>query len=217
MDLVKTGESSKSTAVVPEKKKKQIPRVAFYVLGAAGAVSIGLTVLVIPFIRQAAKLSNPTQFLSHAHTYKAAAPRALARSPELEDLHVRWSRFNEREERLLYGSPSDEGTRKEESLSALTGFKALGIATALVLGSAGLGIFGIWRVMGMREFTDRMKGVLETSMPGLIDGVNKPDVEDPNQSALAISEPFVEADGDSINEQAVDRWVERLESADKKV
>ncbi|WWC71797.1 uncharacterized protein I206_105756 [Kwoniella pini CBS 10737] len=49
----------------PDSKKKKIPIVAVYVAGAAFAITTGLTVLIIPYVRQAAKLQNRIQFLSH--------------------------------------------------------------------------------------------------------------------------------------------------------
>ncbi|WVQ84896.1 hypothetical protein IAT38_007059 [Cryptococcus sp. DSM 104549] len=46
---------SSSDPVLPLEKKKKIPKVAFYVAGSALALSLGLTVLVIPFMRQAVR------------------------------------------------------------------------------------------------------------------------------------------------------------------
>ncbi|WVO12429.1 hypothetical protein L204_100028 [Cryptococcus depauperatus] len=50
-----------------EKPKKKLPKVAYYVGGSAMALTLGLTALVVPFIRQAAKSMNRPEFLSNHH------------------------------------------------------------------------------------------------------------------------------------------------------
>ncbi|WVR00375.1 hypothetical protein IAU59_007518 [Kwoniella sp. CBS 9459] len=62
-----------------EGKKKKIPKVAVYVAGAAFAITTGLTILVIPYVRQAAKLSNPTQFMSHRSLAQLSARTQVPR------------------------------------------------------------------------------------------------------------------------------------------
>ncbi|OCF32234.1 hypothetical protein I316_06148 [Kwoniella heveanensis BCC8398] len=62
-------------------KKKKIPKVALYVAGAAFAITTGLTILVIPYVRQAAKLSNPTQFMSHRSLAQLSARTQIPRPP----------------------------------------------------------------------------------------------------------------------------------------
>ncbi|WVF73207.1 hypothetical protein IAT40_008026 [Kwoniella sp. CBS 6097] len=62
-------------------KKKKIPKVAVYVAGAAFAITTGLTILVIPYVRQAAKLSNPTQFMSHRTLAQLNAKMQIPRPP----------------------------------------------------------------------------------------------------------------------------------------
>ncbi|RSH86121.1 uncharacterized protein EHS24_004347 [Apiotrichum porosum] len=49
------------------KEYKPSPKVAVVVAGAAFALTTGLTLMVFPFVRQAAKMSQRTEFMSHAH------------------------------------------------------------------------------------------------------------------------------------------------------
>ncbi|AAW44895.2 hypothetical protein CNH00080 [Cryptococcus deneoformans JEC21] len=58
----------------PEKRRK-IPKVAFYVAGSAFALTIGMTAMVIPFVRQAAKTMNGPQFMSHRNLEHLASRR----------------------------------------------------------------------------------------------------------------------------------------------
>jgi hypothetical protein len=69
-----------------------------------------------------------------------AAPVDPARSRE----------FNDAEEDYHYGRPEfDEGGAPVGHVSPWLGFQALGIATAVVVGSAGLGIFGAAKYLGV--------------------------------------------------------------------
>lgn len=137
-------------------------------------MTIGLTVLVIPYVRQAAKMQAPPQFLSH--TNKARPPRLPSRLPastpaalpsgsapasteapskpvaEEDPALVAARSFNDREEALLYGpTATDEHGEPVEPVSPWLGFQALGIATALVGLSAGLGIFGAAKYLGVNS------------------------------------------------------------------
>ncbi|WWD19446.1 hypothetical protein CI109_103906 [Kwoniella shandongensis] len=217
------------------KPKKKIPKVAVYVAGAAFAVTTGLTLLVLPFVKQAAKMQNPTQFMSHRNmavlnsrsrlseaattttdpSSPLAGPSRIASSAANDQLSrgsmpapivspelLRDRNFNDREERSLYGatlSPNAEGDDHGPT-SALLGFKALGIATAMVFGSAGLGALIVAKVMGvedMSEFTSRMRENLQSSMPSLISSVHKP-----GRST------------DGFDGQAIEQWVAKIEADD---
>ncbi|KAK8853039.1 hypothetical protein IAR55_003740 [Kwoniella newhampshirensis] len=232
-------------------RKKKIPKVAVYVAGAAFAVTTGLTLLVLPYVRQAAKMQNPTQFMSHrnlailssrkrmpkagpstvpslpasssnmAQTAAGPAVHALSTVDEVRSrsgsskIHanvldvasistdlLRDRSFNDREERSLYGvTPSSESDGEDHGpTSALLGFKALGIATALVFGSAGLGALIVAKMMGvgdMSEFTSRMRENLQSSMPSLISSVNKPG-----------------RSSDGFDGQAIEQWVAKIEADD---
>lgn len=62
--------------------------------------------------------------------------------------------FNDREEKELYGAPLQEG--EEQPIGGLMGLQALGIATAVVFGTAGLGAWAVGKMMGVRD----VRGVL---------------------------------------------------------
>jgi hypothetical protein len=63
---------------------------------------------------------------------------------------VRSSRgFNDREEKELYGAPLQEG--EEQPIGGLMGIQALGIATAVVFGTAGLGAWVVGKMMGVGD------------------------------------------------------------------
>ncbi|WWC91506.1 uncharacterized protein L201_006452 [Kwoniella dendrophila CBS 6074] len=237
-----------------EGKKKKIPKVAVYVAGAAFAITTGLTILVIPYVRQAAKMMNTTQFLSHQSqalldarmkmskkvtasssittttTSTTSLPinavasssnaTTLQPSPSLASISaipntpptdeeidpvVKAARdFNAREEKSLYGSSlafeqGEEGG--SGPASGLLGFYALGIATALVWGTAGLGALITAKIMGvkdMEEFSTKMRETLNLSMPTLIQSVNQP--------GRSI---------DGFDGEAIDQWVAKLEKDDE--
>ncbi|WWC64349.1 uncharacterized protein I303_106959 [Kwoniella dejecticola CBS 10117] len=235
----------------PDGKRKKIPKVAVYVAGAAFAITTGLTVLIIPYVRQAAKLTNRTQFLSHRSQAlldarlkipRAALPAAsgtssssnpvpssssssashcpatlsttslsssalntLSPHPEAQDPILLGSRsFNNAEEKALYGAsltPEEGEEGSHEPVSGLLGFQALGIATALVFGSAGLGAFIVAKLMGvkdMTEFSSKMRESLFLSMPSLVSSVNQP-----GRSV------------DGFDGQAIEEWVAQLEKDDE--
>ncbi|WVQ67238.1 uncharacterized protein L199_005433 [Kwoniella botswanensis] len=224
----------------PKGKKKKIPKVAGYVAGAAFAITTGLTLLVIPYVRQAAKQVNATQFLSHqsqailnsrTRIPRIALPAATnaveSNSPSssssssthltassssstiptipLDPSLIAARSFNAREEISLYGSSltpmeGEEGF-SNEPVSGLLGFQALGIATALVFGSAGLGALIVAKLMGvkdMTEFSTKMRETLNLSMPTLVESVNQP--------GRSI---------DGFDGEAIDQWVATLEKQDE--
>lgn len=181
------------------------------------AVTTGLTLLVLPFVKQAAKMNNHVQFLSHRNLARpiakplSAMPQAAAAtattgapthtpsiptipsgsihsdpdgraSPVPADLSssqlaslasigskrpspiagvatttttrdspvlaaIRDKKFNDDEERSLYGALEGE----HEYVSPWLGAQALGLATALVVGSAALGMWGVAKVMGVQS------------------------------------------------------------------
>lgn len=59
----------------------------------------------------------------------------------------REKKFNDDEERSLYGALEGE----HEYVSPWLGAQALGLATALVMGSAALGMWGVAKVMGVKN------------------------------------------------------------------
>jgi hypothetical protein len=228
MNMDKQGESSSQT-LEPERKKKQLPKVAYYVAGAAVCspdpsrrakailickgyfatvclllhvlipdqlgLTVGMTLAILPYVRQAQRAANAPQFLNNRNYTK---PLRMARSPKPVDLDpvtetqgdhiavgssraqqplalesstlqsaekpmlaantpivnsrmeemyapelIRSLQFNSAEEDLLYGTAPEEGDDRGEPLSPLFGVQALGIATAIVFTTAGVGILTI--------------------------------------------------------------------------
>ncbi|KIR56841.1 hypothetical protein I315_01030 [Cryptococcus gattii Ru294] len=116
--------------------------------------------------------------------------------------------FNAREEKALYGSSlmplsSDtaskgegdgEGDRME---GALLGAKALVVATTLVMGFTGFGMWVAGKAVGAEnpaDFAVKMRQQLILSMPALVTSVNKP-----GRST------------DGFDGEAIDKWVNELE------
>lgn len=206
----------------PEKRRK-VPKVAFYVAGSAFALTIGLTAMVIPYVRQAAKTMNGPQFMSHRNlehlasrrfpssssspfpssstsppsqvrdspppvppssALKSAIPAysSASISAEIpiseEDIKhlgggsestliqaeesaetIKSRLFNAREEKALYGSslmPLSSNTASngkgegggDRMEGALLGAKALMLATTLVVGFTGLGMWAVGKAVG---------------------------------------------------------------------
>ncbi|CAD6572612.1 MAG: hypothetical protein TREMPRED_000583 [Tremellales sp. Tagirdzhanova-0007] len=91
--------------------------------------------------------------------------------------------FNSREERALYGfsrSDADQSTEHAvpvEEQDPLMGFKALGIATALVLSCAGLGVFAVFSILGVNDiegFNRKMREGVVERMPVLNGSLHGP-------------------------------------------
>ncbi|KAL7418604.1 hypothetical protein Q5752_007062 [Cryptotrichosporon argae] len=231
------------------KARPRIPKVALYVSGAAFALTVGLTALVLPLVRQAAKYQQPPQFIAWKHRARPlrtprpttpAASRAHAtvssrvlppaagsssssvRSqphpssalpaasalPALPDAEATWRAraFNDREEDRLYGRPlNGEGAGDDATpVSPWLGFQALGIATAGVLGAAGLGAWAVSWALGVGDmdgFNARVRALLADGMPALVDGVHACDRAD-----------GTEARGD-IDDDAVEAWVAMTDRA----
>ncbi|KIR59430.1 hypothetical protein I314_04955 [Cryptococcus bacillisporus CA1873] len=116
--------------------------------------------------------------------------------------------FNAREEKALYGlslmpltsdaaskgEGEGEGDRME---GALLGAKALVIATTLVMGFTGLGMWAVGKAVGAEDpadFAIKMRQQLILSMPSLVTSVNKP-----GRST------------DGFDGEAIDKWVNELE------
>ncbi|ODO10329.1 hypothetical protein I350_02558 [Cryptococcus amylolentus CBS 6273] len=258
--------------IVPgtEKKKRQIPKVAFYVAGSAFVMTIGLTAMVIPYVRQAARSINRPEFMSNRHMpilasrkypsplvpplasdavssltsasaplggkAKASAlpayshPTFAAEMPISEEDILREEAaksrlFNAREERALFGGSlmlqkkdgsalgegeeegeggeGGEGGKEGDNMEgALLGAKAFGIATGIVFGCAGLGMWIVGKAVGAEDpedFAVKMRQQLMTSMPALVTSVNKP-----GRSV------------DGLDGQAIEEWVEGLEREDER-
>ncbi|RXK39465.1 hypothetical protein M231_03298 [Tremella mesenterica] len=232
--------------------KKKIPKVAFYVLGAAFTLSAGLTILIFPYIRQAARLSreaslqatsHPTTRISssilHPNSIHPLSPTNMSTTPlesnmsigkdtgssasllntivQSEQSRLMTSDLQNESRLLLHGAggSQDEAKRRgegssegmktiadglknssaeqkagrgedsggeEDAMGALEGFKALGIATGVVFGTAALGIWVTSYILGvndMSSFSRRMRETLETNMPFLVDRVHSvPDSKD---------------------------------------
>ncbi|WVQ72958.1 hypothetical protein IAR50_002520 [Cryptococcus sp. DSM 104548] len=238
---------------VPEKKKRQIPKVAFYVAGSAFVMTIGLTAMVIPYVRQAAKSMNRPEFMSNrnlpilnSRQFPSISPSPISSSgsapgkasalpayshptfaaempvSEEEVLREEVARsrlFNAREEKALFGSSlmtmkedggaagkgqgDGEGEKEGDNMEgALLGAKAFGIATAIVFGCAGLGMWIVGKAVGAEDpedFAVKMRQQLIASMPALVTSVNKP-----GRSV------------DGFDGQAIEEWVEGLEKEDER-
>lgn len=143
------------------------------------------------------------QFLSNRHIKRKDLHSTLAQS-ETQLETARAKGFNDREERSLYGSLEGEG----EQVSPWLGAQALGIATAVVFGSAGLGAWIVAKLLGvkdvsqvmtlliqMNEFSSKMREQLEVRMPGLSGALRAPE------------------SGDQVEERAgVEEWVRRFQA-----
>lgn len=178
---------------------KKIPKVAVYVAGAAVssqtrrsitnphsahwrrysstpdqqfAVTTGLTLLVLPFVRQAARMNSAPTFLSNRNmlrtppspsaplagpaeiTHKAATGTTGPTGPtvdtvdSIETVSHADKAFNDTEEISLYGAL--EGNH-HDPVSPWLGAQALGVATLLVFGSAGLGAWGVAKALGVES------------------------------------------------------------------
>ncbi|TYJ51481.1 hypothetical protein B9479_007944 [Cryptococcus floricola] len=264
-----------------EKKKRQIPKVAFYVAGSAFVMTIGLTAMVIPYVRQAARSINRPEFMSNRHMPVLASRRypsallppsgsALASGAEsssgplgvggekgkgkgegkasalpayshptfaaempiseediLREEAAKSRLFNAREEISLFGGSlmlqkkdgtvlgegEEEGEGGEggeggkegdnmEGEGALLGAKAFGIATGIVFGCAGLGMWIVGKAVGAEDpedFAVKMRQQLVTSMPALVTSVNRP-----GRSV------------DGFDGEGIEEWVEGLEREDER-
>lgn len=127
---------------------KKLPRVALYVAGATFAITAGLTLLVLPYVRQAARMTAAPQFLSNRHLLRKDASSLGPSQRETTDhATLRAKGFNDREERSLYGSLEGE----HDPVSPWLGAQALAVATAVVFGSAGLGAWAVAKMLGVKN------------------------------------------------------------------
>lgn len=135
--------------------------------------------MVIPYVRQVGKTVNGPQFMSHRNLEHLASrrfPSPLSQSSMGEGSQsgagsvetnvspetIKSRLFNAREEKALYGSSlmpltSDaasegrgegQGDRME---GALVGAKALVVATTLVMGFTGLGMWAVGKAVGAED------------------------------------------------------------------
>lgn len=84
-----------------------------------------------------------------ADTLPTDRDQAVDIHPDLKTARL----FNAREEKKLYGAPlrSEAEESTTEQASPLLGFYALGIATAIVGGSAAIGVWVVARLMGVKH------------------------------------------------------------------
>jgi hypothetical protein len=151
----------------------------------------------LPYARQAAKLARPPpEFRNNAHLL-------LRRPKTIEGINGNTSTSAS----TLAGhdsiAPSPETSPHEhdfeeergEPVSGFLAFKALGIATAVVFGSAGLGALLVAKLLGVNDvrpsfstlesgltiqmegFASKMREGLDTTMPGLTSGMKKHGIE----------------------------------------
>ncbi|CAK9784421.1 hypothetical protein CC85DRAFT_327567 [Cutaneotrichosporon oleaginosum] len=186
------------------------PKVAVVVAGAALAVTVGLTILVIPYVRQAAKIQAAE---AAEHALKASARATRAEAGEVEAPLT----FREKLDALKNAKTEemeDEGSEAEpaepvEPVSPWLGFQALGIATAIVGASAGLGVWGAAKLLGvnsMEEFAARMRGSLEETYPELIQQVRREGDEAP------VDAPDLLTRHGEFNEPKFDDWIRGIEA-----
>ncbi|GMK59456.1 hypothetical protein CspeluHIS016_0800620 [Cutaneotrichosporon spelunceum] len=204
---------------VPPPPHRPNPKVAVVVAGAALAVTIGLTILVIPYARQAAKMQAAE---TAEHALKQAAksvegPEApLTFREKLAALKNATATAGQGEvdRGVELGEQDrdqdqDQDQEQGEPVSAWLGFQALGIATAIVGVSAGLGVWGAAKWLGvnsMEEFAAKMRGSLEETYPELIQQVRREGDEAP------IDAPNLWTRHGELNEPKFDDWIRGLEA-----
>jgi hypothetical protein len=91
-------------------------------------------------------MTSAPQFLSNRYIARKDL-HALPAQSEMPAAAARAKRFNDKEERELYGSLEGE----MEQVSPWLGAQALGIATAVVFGSAGLGSWVVAKLLGVKD------------------------------------------------------------------
>jgi hypothetical protein len=91
-------------------------------------------------------MTSAPQFLSNRYIARKDL-HALPAQSELPAAAARAKVFNDREERSLYGALEGE----VEQVSPWLGAQALGIATAVVFGSAGLGAWVVAKILGVKD------------------------------------------------------------------
>lgn len=156
------------------------------------AITTGLTLLILPYARQAARMNRiPPEFRSNRHL-------AIKRHRP-DSAHPPVSSATSAEQSIGPDIGEGEGNFRDtdgpgEPMGGLMAFKAFGIATAVVLGSAGLGAWGVAKFLGvkdvslslfpsftnlaadnvkMEEFSLKMREKMEIGMPGLTTGMRK--------------------------------------------
>jgi len=154
-------------------------------------------------------LGTPVEEIEH----ELDEPRAAPVDPRLS------REFNDAEEDYHYGKPEyDEGGAPVQHVSPWLGFQALGIATAIVLGSAGLGVWGAAKYLGvssvsqmhtyyadkvqMEEFAQKMRGSLESTAPELVENVRR-ESDEPAPDAPDL----LDKHGIDIDDNKLRSWV----------
>ncbi|TYJ51483.1 hypothetical protein B9479_007946 [Cryptococcus floricola] len=100
------------------------------------------------------------------------------------------------------GGEGGRGKEGDNVEGALLGAKAFGIATGIVFGCAGLGMWIVGKAVGAEDpedFAVKMRQQLVTSMPKLVGSVNRP-----GRSV------------DGFDGEAIEEWVEGLEREDER-
>lgn len=104
--------------------------------------------MILPYARQAAKLARPPpEFRSNKHLLLKRPLRQNV-STSLSTLSSGSTR-NSSEMPLVEDTMEPEPEDRGEPMSGFMAFKALGIATAVVFGSAGLGAFVVAKLLGV--------------------------------------------------------------------
>jgi hypothetical protein len=119
----------------------------------------------IPIPPHAARSSLPDA--AEARSTSIPAEHSIASPPRIpEGGHPQSldKAFNDAEERALYGTLESE--QPADPISPWFGAQALGIATALVLGSAGLGAWGMAKVMGVESVRFGARGARHRETSG---------------------------------------------------
>lgn len=113
------------------------------------AITTGLTLLILPYARQAARMNRtPTEFRSNRHLLTARpSPTRVA-----SDVN----RIPSEGADSTSETSSEANQPRGEPMGGLMAFQAFGIATAIVFGSAGLGAWGIAKLLGVNDVS---KGV----------------------------------------------------------
>ncbi|KAL1405050.1 hypothetical protein Q8F55_008673 [Vanrija albida] len=181
-------------------------KVAVYVSGAAFALTLGLTAMIIPFVRQAAKL----QAEQVAQAAKASAARAaLPPTPAAQgaSLGFREALAAARDDKAK--EHDEEWGKVVEPVSPWFGLQALAVATGLVFGTAGLGAWGAAKYLGvgsMDEFSAKMRSNVETTYPDFVSSVRRVDPE----ADKSVAGPSVIDQHGELDEERLREWVVSL-------
>ncbi|TXT04377.1 hypothetical protein VHUM_04144 [Vanrija humicola] len=168
--------------------------------------------MIIPFVRQAAKLqAEQVAQAAKASAARAALPAAeaaTAATPQNSSaLGIREALAAAREHKAK--EQDEEWGKPVEPVSPWIGLQALGAATALVFGTAGLGAWGAAKYLGvesMEEFTAKMRQGVETTYPDFVSSVRRVDPE----ADKSVSGPSVIDQHGELDEELLRDWVVSL-------